>query len=127
MNPGDLAASQDLEHERQAMCDELLRVLVFLDAAEVLEQALDQWAAVLHRAGAQRLQPGVQRPWNAWWGEENHRDTQSEPEHWHRWKLDGRGGRDGIARQSQPCSKHRGCTSSRPVKGCVDGCAGISE
>lgn len=68
MNRGDLAASQDLEHERQAMRDELLRVLVLLDAAEVLEQALDQRPAVLHRAGAQGLQPGVQRPGNAWRG-----------------------------------------------------------
>lgn len=69
MNPSDLVAPQDLEHERQAVRDQLLRVLVLLDAAEVLEQALDQRPAVLHRAGAQRLQPGVQRPWNAWWGE----------------------------------------------------------
>lgn len=63
---GDLAASQDLEHERQAVRDELLRVLVLLDAAEVLEQALDQRPAVLHEAGAQGLEPGVQRPGNAW-------------------------------------------------------------
>lgn len=83
MNPSDLAASQDLEHERQAMRDELLCVLVFLDAAEVLEQALDQRPAVLHRAGAQRLQPGVQRPGNAWRREENQCNTQSEPEYRH--------------------------------------------
>lgn len=63
---GDLAASQDLEHERQAVRDELLRVLVLLDAAEVLEQALDQRPAVLHEASAQGLEPGVQRPGNAW-------------------------------------------------------------
>lgn len=69
MNPGNLAASQDLEHERQAVRDELLGVLILLDTAEVLEQALDQWPAVLHRAGAQGLQPGVQRPGNAWRGQ----------------------------------------------------------
>lgn len=59
MNPGDLAASKDLEHERQAVRDELFRVLVLLDAAEVLEKTLDQRPAVLHCAGAQGLQPGV--------------------------------------------------------------------
>lgn len=48
------------------MCDQLLRVLVFLDAAEVFQQALDQGPAVLDEAGAQRLKPGVQRPGNAW-------------------------------------------------------------
>jgi len=46
--------------------DELLRVLLLLDAAEVLEQTLDQRPAVLHEAGAQGLEPGVQRPGNAW-------------------------------------------------------------
>lgn len=71
--PGDLAGSEDLEHERQAVRDELLRVLVLLDAAEVLEQALDQRPAVLHEAGAQGLQPGVQRPGNAW---ESHADSE---------------------------------------------------
>jgi len=44
--------------------DELLRVLVLLDAAEVLEQALDERPPLLDEAGAQRLQPGVQRPGN---------------------------------------------------------------
>lgn len=64
--PGDLAGSEDLEHERQAVRDQLLRVLVLLDAAEVFEQALDQRPAVLDEAGSQGLQPGVQRPGNAW-------------------------------------------------------------
>lgn len=65
-SPGDLAGSEDLEHERQAVRDELLRVLVLLDAAEVFEQALDQRPAVLDEAGTQGLEPGVQRPGNAW-------------------------------------------------------------
>lgn len=65
MNPGDLAASKDLEHEWQAMRDELLRVLVLLDTAEVLKKALDQRSAVLDCTGAQGFQPGVQRPGNA--------------------------------------------------------------
>ena len=65
-SPGDLAGSQDLEHERQAVRDELLRVLVLLDAAEVFEQALDERPAVLDEAGTQGLEPSVQRPGNAW-------------------------------------------------------------
>lgn len=48
------------------MREQLLRVLVLLDAAEVLEEPLDEGPAVLHEAGAQGLQPGVQRPGNAW-------------------------------------------------------------
>lgn len=70
----DLAGSEDLEHERQAVRDELLRVLVLLDAAEVFEQALDQRPAVLDEAGAQGLEPGVQRPGNAW--EQHHTDGE---------------------------------------------------
>lgn len=70
----DLAASQDLEHERQAVRDELLCVLVLLDAAEVFEQALDQRAAVLDETGPQGLEPGVQRPGNAW--ERHHTDSE---------------------------------------------------
>lgn len=66
MHTRDLAGSEDLEHERQAVGDQLLRVLVLLDAAEVFEQALDQRAAVLDEAGPQGLQPGVQGPGNAW-------------------------------------------------------------
>lgn len=62
----DLAGSEDLEHERQAVRDQLLRVLLLLDAAEVLEQTLDQRPAVLQEAGAQGVEPGVQRPGNAW-------------------------------------------------------------
>lgn len=54
-----LAGSEDLEHEWQAVRDQLLRVLVLLDAAEVLEETLDQRPAVLHEAGTQGLQPGV--------------------------------------------------------------------
>lgn len=56
------------------MRDQLLRVLVLLDAAEVFEQALDQRPAVLDEAGAQGLQPGVQRPGNAW--EQNRADSE---------------------------------------------------
>lgn len=37
----DLAGSEDLEHEWQAVRDQLLSVLLLLDAAEVFEQALD--------------------------------------------------------------------------------------
>lgn len=48
------------------MRDQLLRVLLLLDAAEVLEQTLDQRPAVLEEAGAQGIEPGVQRPGNAW-------------------------------------------------------------
>lgn len=63
---GDLAGSEDLEHERQAVRDQLLGVLVLLDAAEVFEQALDERPAVLDEAGAQGVEPGVKRPGNAW-------------------------------------------------------------
>ena len=62
----NLAGSEDLEHKWQAVRDELLCVLVFLNAAEIFEQALDQWASVLDEAGAQGLQPGMQGPGNAW-------------------------------------------------------------
>lgn len=48
------------------MREQLLRVLVPLDAAEVFEEALEERPAVLHEAGAQGLQPGVQRPGHAW-------------------------------------------------------------
>ena len=65
-SPGDLAGSEDLEHERQAVRDELLCVLLLLDAAEVFEQALDQRPAVLDEAGTQGLEPGVQCPGNTW-------------------------------------------------------------
>ena len=50
------------------MGDELHGVLLLLDATELLQQALDQRAAVLQEAGAQRLQPGVQRPRDPWGG-----------------------------------------------------------
>jgi len=71
---GHLAGPEDLEHQRQAECDQLLCVLVLLDAAEVFEQALDQRPAVLHEAGTQGLQPGVQRPGNTW----EHQRSDSE-------------------------------------------------
>lgn len=48
------------------MREQLLRVLVLVDAAEVFEEALDERPAVLHEAGPQGLQPGVQRPGDAW-------------------------------------------------------------
>lgn len=54
-----LAGPEDLEHERQAMCDELLSVLLFLDAAELFQESLDQRSAVLMETCTQRLQPGV--------------------------------------------------------------------
>lgn len=88
----DLAGAEDLEHERQAVCDQLLRVLVLLDAAEVLEQTLDQWAAVLDEAGAQGLEPGVQRPGNAWEHQRTHTHMHSKyTEHQRRNKCDVRG------------------------------------
>jgi hypothetical protein len=57
---------EDLEHKWQAMGDELRSVLFLLDAAEVLEQTLDQWAPVLQETGAQRLQPSVHGPGDTW-------------------------------------------------------------
>lgn len=60
-----LAGSQDLEHERQSVRDELLCVLIFLDAAEVFEQTLDQRPALLHETGPQGLQPRVKGPGHA--------------------------------------------------------------
>lgn len=61
-----LAGSEDLEHERQPVCHQLLRVLVLLDAAELLQQTLDQRPAVLLETRAQRLQPSVQSPRDPW-------------------------------------------------------------
>lgn len=61
-----LAGSEDLEHERQAMCDELLGVLLLLDAAELLKETLDQGSAMLVETRPQRLQPSVQSPWDSW-------------------------------------------------------------
>ena len=54
-----LAGSEDLEHEWQAMRDELLSVLLFLDAAELFEETLDQRSAVLMETRSQRLHPSV--------------------------------------------------------------------
>lgn len=59
-----LAGSEDLDHERQPMCDELLGVLLFLDAAELFEETLDQRSSVLMETRAQRLHPSVQSPRN---------------------------------------------------------------
>lgn len=61
-----LAGSEDLEHERQAMRDELLGVLLFLDAAELFQKTLDQRSAVLMETCAQGLQPCVQSPRDPW-------------------------------------------------------------
>jgi len=61
-----LAGSEDLDHERQPMCDELLGVLLFLDAAELFEETLDQRSSVLMETRAQRLHPSVQSPRNPW-------------------------------------------------------------
>lgn len=46
------------------MRDQLQRVLLLVDAAELLQEALDQRAAVLLETRAQGLQPGVQSPGN---------------------------------------------------------------
>lgn len=61
-----LAGSEDLEHERQAVRDELHRVLLFVDAAELLQETLDQRPAVLVEARAQGLKPSVQSPGDPW-------------------------------------------------------------
>lgn len=61
-----LAGSEDLEHERQAVRDELHRVLLFIDAAELLQETLDQRPAVLVEACAQGLKPSVQSPGDPW-------------------------------------------------------------
>ena len=61
-----LAGSEDLEHERQAVRDQLLGVLLLLDAAELFEQTLDQRSAVLVETCAQGLHPGVQSPRDPW-------------------------------------------------------------
>lgn len=61
-----LAGFQDLKHERQALGDELLRVLLLLDGLELLEQALDERPAVLLEGDPQGLQPRVQCPGHAY-------------------------------------------------------------
>lgn len=61
-----LAGSEDLEHERQTMSDELLGVLFFLDAAKLFQKTLDQRSAVLMETCPQRLHPSVQSPWDPW-------------------------------------------------------------
>lgn len=61
-----LAGSEDLEHERQAMRDELFGVLLLLNAAELFQKTLDQRSAVLMETCSQRLQPSVQTPRNPW-------------------------------------------------------------
>lgn len=75
----DLAGSEDLEHEWQAVRDQLLGVLLLLDAAEVFEQALDQRSAVLDEAGTQGLEPGVQRPGNTWEHQHTEREYTQHP------------------------------------------------
>lgn len=65
-NPSYLAGFQDLEHEGQALGDELLRVLFLLDGLELLQQALDEGPAVLLEGDAQGLQPRVQGPRDTW-------------------------------------------------------------
>lgn len=61
-----LAGSEDLEHEWQAVRDEFHRVLLFVDAAELLQETLDQRPTVLVEARAQRLKPSVQSPGDPW-------------------------------------------------------------
>lgn len=50
-----LAGPKDLKHEGQTMRDQLLSVLLFLDAAELFQETLDQRSAVLTEARSQRL------------------------------------------------------------------------
>lgn len=47
------------------MRNELLGVLLFLNAAELFQKTLDQRSAVLMETCAQRLQPSVQSPWDS--------------------------------------------------------------
>lgn len=54
-----LAGPEDLKHEGQAVRDQLFSVLLFLDAAELLQETLDQRSAVLAETRSQRLQPSV--------------------------------------------------------------------
>lgn len=60
-----LAGSEDLEHKGQPVRDELLGILLFLDAAELFQETLDQRSAVLMETRAQRLHPRVQSPRDA--------------------------------------------------------------
>lgn len=57
-----LTGPEDLGHERKAVRDQLLRVLLLIDAAELLQQTLDQGSAVLMETRPERLQPRVQSP-----------------------------------------------------------------
>lgn len=50
-----LAGPEDLKHEGQAVRDQLLGVLLFLDAAELFQETLDQGSAVLRETRSQRL------------------------------------------------------------------------
>lgn len=72
------------------MREQLLCVLVLLDAAEVFEEALDERPAVLDEAGPQGLEPGVQRPGNTW---ETKRQSEYTDTHTH-------------TEENRPCSHH---------------------
>jgi len=65
-NSSYLAGFQYLKHQRQALCDQLLCVLFFLNGLEFLQQALDEGSSVLLEGRAQGLQPRVQRPGNTY-------------------------------------------------------------
>lgn len=68
-SPSYLAGLQDLEHQGQALGDQLLRVLLLLDGLELRQQALNEGPAVLLEGDPQRLQPRVQGPRDTWGGE----------------------------------------------------------
>lgn len=61
-----LAGPEDLKHEGKAVRDQLLGVLLFLDAAELFQETLDQRSSVLTEARSQRLHPSVQSPGDPW-------------------------------------------------------------
>ena len=65
-SPSYLAGLQDLKHQRQALGDQLLRVLLLLNGLELLQQALDEGPAVLLEGDPQGLQPRVQGPRDTW-------------------------------------------------------------
>lgn len=84
IKPSYLAGFQDLEHEGQALGDELLRVLFLLNGLKLLQQALNERPAVLLEGDPQRLQPGVQGPRDTWkggrWGWGRGGEGRKQPE-----------------------------------------------
>lgn len=61
-----LAGPEDLKHERQAVSNQLLGVLLFLDAAELFQETLDQRSAVLRETRPQGFEPSMQSPGDPW-------------------------------------------------------------